>query len=54
MKRVFLFPGQGAQSVGMGKDIYDKYEEARKIYDKASEISGMDIKRYVLKDQKKN
>ncbi len=45
MKRVFLFPGQGAQSVGMGKDIYDKYEEARKIYDKASEISGMDIKK---------
>ncbi len=45
MKRVFLFPGQGAQSVGMGKDIYNKYEEARKIYDKASEISGMDIKK---------
>lgn len=45
MKRVFLFPGQGAQSVGMGKDIYDKYEEARNIYDKASEISGMNIKK---------
>ena len=54
MKRAFLFPGQGAQSVGMGKDFYEKYEEARKIYDKASEISGMDIKKYVLKDQKKN
>lgn len=45
MKRAFLFPGQGAQSVGMGKDFYEKYEEARKIYDKASEISGMDIKK---------
>lgn len=44
MKRAFLFPGQGAQMVGMGKDIYEKYEEARKIYDKACEISGIDIK----------
>ena len=31
MKRAFLFPGQGAQCVGMGKDIYEKYEEAKKI-----------------------
>ncbi len=30
MKRVFFISGQGAQSVGMGKDIYDKYEEAKK------------------------
>ena len=45
MKRAFLFPGQGAQVVGMGKDIYDNYEEARKIYDKASEISGIDVKK---------
>ena len=45
MKRAFLFPGQGAQTVGMGKDIYEKYEEARKIYDEASKISGMDIKK---------
>ena len=45
MKRAFLFPGQGAQTVGMGKDIYEKYEEAKKIYEKASEISGIDIKK---------
>lgn len=45
MKRAFLFPGQGAQVVGMGKDIYEKYEEARKVYDKASEISEIDIKK---------
>ena len=45
MKRAFLFPGQGAQTVEMGKDIYEKYEEARKIYDKASEISGIDVKK---------
>ncbi len=31
----FLFPGQGAQYVGMGKDICEKYEEANKIYENA-------------------
>ncbi len=43
MKRAFLFPGQGAQVVGMGKDIYEKYEVAKKIYDEASKISGIDV-----------
>ena len=32
MKIGYMFPGQGTQFVGMGKDIYDNYEEARKIY----------------------
>ena len=30
MKIGFLFPGQGAQSVGMGKDLYEKYDEVKK------------------------
>ena len=30
-KRAFLFPGQGAQYVGMGKEIYNKYDKAEKI-----------------------
>lgn len=45
MKTAFLFPGQGAQYPGIGKDIYEKYEEARNIYDKASKILEMDIKK---------
>ena len=44
MKTAFLFTGQGSQTVGMGKDIYEKYETARKVFDKASEISGIDVK----------
>lgn len=43
MKIAFMFPGQGAQTVGMGKDLYDKYEEIREVYKKASEISEKDI-----------
>lgn len=43
MKIAFMFPGQGAQSVGMGKDLYEEYEEVKNIYEIASEISGKDI-----------
>lgn len=45
MNTAFLFPGQGAQAIGMGKEIYEKYEIARKIYDKVEEITGLDIKK---------
>ena len=43
MKLGFVFPGQGSQFVGMGKDYYEKYECVRKVYDKASQILGFDI-----------
>lgn len=43
MKIGFLFPGQGAQAVGMGKDIYDKYDEAKKVYDKVKDLTNIDI-----------
>ncbi len=43
MKIGFLFPGQGAQSVGMGKDIFEKYESAKKVYDKVKELTGIDV-----------
>jgi [acyl-carrier-protein] S-malonyltransferase len=39
----YLFPGQGAQKVGMGKDIYDAHDYIRDIYANANEILGYDI-----------
>lgn len=41
----FLFPGQGVQKVGMGKDLYEKYEEVKNVYDEVKKITGIDIKK---------
>ena len=42
-KIAFMFPGQGAQAVGMGKDFYENYEDAKKVYEIASASSGLDV-----------
>ncbi|MHA1571046.1 MAG: ACP S-malonyltransferase [Alphaproteobacteria bacterium] len=43
-KTTFLFPGQGAQFKGMGADLYEAFEPARKVYDEANELLGWDLK----------
>ncbi len=43
-KIAFVFPGQGAQAVGMGKDVYDNSDIAKEIFDKASEAVDLDLK----------
>ena len=43
MKHAYVFPGQGSQAVGMGKDIYDNVPEAKELFEKANEILGFRI-----------
>ena len=43
MKKAFVFPGQGAQFVGMGKDLYENNEQAKELFEKANEILGFRI-----------
>ena len=42
-KTAFIFPGQGAQYVGMGKEFYDTYDTAKQVFDLASEATGLNI-----------
>ena len=43
-KTAFIFPGQGAQIVGMGKDVYDNSAVAKEVFDRASEAVELDLK----------
>ena len=44
----FLFPGQGAQSVGMGKDLFEQSEAAKSVFNKADEILGYSISKIIF------
>lgn len=52
-KIAFIYPGQGAQVAGMGADFYENNESAAKIYDKASEILGLDMKQLCFEENDK-
>ena len=42
-KLAFVFPGQGAQYVGMGKEFYEQISVSRKVYTIASEVTGLNL-----------
>ena len=44
MSTAFIFPGQGAQVVGMGKDFYENSPLSREVFDRATELLGLDMK----------
>ncbi len=48
MRRAFLFPGQGSQFVGMGKDFYDTYSESKAVFDRADEILGRPLSKLIF------
>lgn len=52
-KIAFMFPGQGAQKAGMGKDFYEQSETARKVVDKATELLDIDMKALCFEENDK-
>lgn len=51
MKIGFLFPGQGSQIVGMGKDLYEKYEDVKNVYEEVKKLTGIDIARISFEEE---
>ena len=48
MKKAYVFPGQGAQFIGMGKDLYETNPQAKELFDEANRILGFDIVRIMF------
>ena len=49
-KTAFIFPGQGSQYVGMGKDFYDTYACSKEMIDLAAKVSGMDMNHLLFEE----
>ena len=47
MKRAFVFPGQGAQAVGMGKALVEKYPQSREVFDEVDNALGRDLSKII-------
>lgn len=52
-KLVFMFPGQGSQYVGMGKEFYDKIPVCKEVFDLAGEASGLDVAKLCFEENER-
>ncbi|MGM0379986.1 MAG: ACP S-malonyltransferase [Bacillota bacterium] len=52
-KTVFVFPGQGAQYLGMGKDLYEKYDVVKDVFKMASDALDQDMKKLIFNSSEK-
>lgn len=49
-KIAFIFPGQGAQYIGMGKDFYEEFDTAREVFDTASDVLQIDMRKLIFEE----
>ena len=52
--KAYIFPGQGSQFPGMGKDLFDQYEIAKKLFNQANEILGFDLSKIIFEGAKED
>ncbi|RUM60140.1 MAG: [acyl-carrier-protein] S-malonyltransferase [Persephonella sp.] len=52
-KLAFVFPGQGSQQIGMGKDFYDEYPQVKELHDKVNERLGFNLTEIIFNDEKR-
>lgn len=52
-KIAFVFPGQGAQYTGMGKDFYENFDRAKEVFAVANKVSGMSIEELIFQENEK-
>lgn len=53
MKTAFVFPGQGAQYVGMGKDFYDRFSVSKRVFEEASDVLKLDLKQICFEENER-